>query len=105
MNTEKVDYYSIPTLLAAAEAGNVKMEPLFKFLGERITVSDQISGNAALEISRAALKHRDYETAQYFGVLAINFKKDEDLNHRYIENLRMVNWFKNNAVETKLILK
>lgn len=102
MNNGGINYFSIPALLLSAERINLEMKELFNVLKKMIKVTDPISGYAALEISRLALKKLDYETAQYFAVLALNFKQDENLSHRYIENLRMVNWFKNNAEELKL---
>ncbi len=102
MNNGGINYFSIPALLLSAERINLEMKELFNVLKKMIKVTDPISGYAALEISRLALKKSDYETAQYFAVLALNFKQDENLSHRYIENLRMVNWFKNNAEELKL---
>jgi hypothetical protein len=102
MNTGGIKYFSIPALLLNAERINLEMKELFNVLKKKIKVTDPISGYAALEISRLALQKSDYETAQYFAVLAMNFKQDDNLSHLYIENLRMVNWFKNNAEELKL---
>ena len=104
INSLELNYYTVPSLLLAAENGNVNLEELLNFLKARMKVTDSTSGNAALQASRTALRHAYYETAQYFAVEALKFKKDENLNHRYVENLKMVNWFKNNAAEMKLTL-
>lgn len=101
MNNKEINYFSIPALMLSAERMNLEIKGLFEGLKKKFKVSDQVSSYAAMEISKLALLKSDYDTAQYFAVLAMNFKQNEDLSHRYIENLRMVNWFKNNAEDLK----
>lgn len=97
LNREEIKYFSIPTLIQYSERINQYTKELLNELKQKIRVTDKISSYAAMKISRLALKNSDYETAQYFAVLALNFKQDDNSTHRYIENLRVVNWFKNNA--------
>lgn len=97
LNKEEIKYFSIPTLIQYSERVNQNTKELLSELKQKIRVTDKISSYAAMKISRLALKNSAYETAQYFAVLALNFKQDDNSTHRYIENLRMVNWFKNNA--------
>lgn len=101
MNSREIKYFSIPALLLSAERINSEIKELFNVLKKKITVTDPTSSFAALEIAKLALKKSDYNTAQYFAVLAMNYKQDDSLSHQYIENLRMVNWFKNSAEDLK----
>ena len=105
MNEKDINYFSIPSLLQHARRNNFASIDFVKALKRKFIVTDLISSYAALETSKYALKKANYETAQYFAILAMNYKQDENLNHPYIENLRAVNWFKNNAEELKLTFK
>ncbi|MCX6167919.1 MAG: hypothetical protein NTX65_01145 [Ignavibacteriales bacterium] len=96
-NEKGIKYYSIPSLLRLAERSNQDIIKLISDLRNKLQVTDYVSSYAALKISMSALKNLDYGQAQYFAVHSFDFKKDENSNHQFVENLRMVNWFKNNA--------
>ena len=99
LNEKGIKYFSIPSLLRFAERTNQDVMKLISDIRNKIQITDYVSSYAAMKISKIALKNSDYNTAQYFAVLTFDFKKDENSNHQFIENLRMINWFKNNADE------
>ena len=100
MNSEKIKYFSIPLILKLAEI--IKKNPdelINKMLNEKD--SDYYEASyAKLTVSKYLLSQFDYDKAQYFAVRSINNNRDENYNYEFIENLRMVNWFKNFAEET-----
>lgn len=97
LNEKEIKYFSIPSLLRIAEHTNKDITELLSVIRNKIQVTDYVSSYAAMKISMIALKNLDYNTAQYFAVHSFDFKKDENSNHEFVENLRMVNWFTNNA--------
>ncbi len=101
MNKNEIKYFSIPLLLRLAKVNKQSIDELINRLKEKFTATDFISCYAAINISRAALYNFDYETAQYFAVQALYLEQSEDNSHSSVENLRLVNWFKNSAPETK----
>ncbi len=101
MNEEELNYFTVPALFALGDKINVRLNEMVDALKGRIKVIDPISRYAALEISKLALKRSDYETAHFFALLTMNYRQDANLDHQYIENLRMINWFINNAEELK----
>ncbi len=103
LNSKGIKYFSIPTLINLSNNGNSGLDNLITELKSNIKVQDFSSSYAALEISKYALRNLDYETAQYFAVRSLDFRKDYNSDHMFIENLRMVNWFKNNHDEIKII--
>ena len=102
LNVKEIKYFSIPSLINFSTVSNSDLDNLINGLKSNIKVSDFFSGYAALEISKYALRNLDYETAQYFAVKSLDFKKDEYSNHMLVDNLRMVNWFKNNHEDIKI---
>ncbi|MFA5805729.1 MAG: hypothetical protein WC879_13915, partial [Melioribacteraceae bacterium] len=102
LNSKGIKYFSIPTLINLSDNDNYGLDNLITELKSNIQVQDFSSSYAALEISKYALRNLDYETAQYFAVRSLDFRKDDNRDHMFIENLRMVNWFKNNHSEIKI---
>jgi len=96
LNLKGVKYFSIKSLINLSTGENSVLNDFFTQLKGSIKVRDFSSSYAALEISKYALRNLDYETAQYFAVRSLDYKKDDNSNYSFIENLRMVNWFKNN---------
>lgn len=97
LNEMGIKYFSIPSLLRLAERTNQNIMGLISEIQKKIQITDYVSSYAAMKISMVALKNLDYNTAQHFAVHSFDFKKDENSNHEFVENLRMINWFKNNA--------
>lgn len=104
LNEKGIKYFSIPLLLRFAERTNQDVMKLISNIRNKIKITDYVSSYAAMKISKIALKNSDYDTAQYFAVRAFDFKKDDSSKHQFIENLRMINWFKNNADEVNKFL-
>ena len=102
LNSKGIRYFSIPTLINLSADDNSGLDNLITELKSNIKVQDFFSSYAALEISKYALRNLDFETAQYFAVRSLDFKKADNSNHMFIENLRMVNWFKNNHDQIKI---
>ncbi|MEK6552380.1 MAG: hypothetical protein AABZ54_02900, partial [Bacteroidota bacterium] len=102
LNSKGIKYFSIPTLINLSDNDNYGLDNLITKLKSNIQVQDFSSSYAALEISKYALRNLDYETAQNFAVRSLDFRKDDNRDHMFIENLRMVNWFKNNHDEIKI---
>ncbi len=102
LNTKGTKYFSIPSLINLSDNDNSGLDNLITELKRSIVVQNFSSSYAALEISKYALKNLDFETAQYFAVRSLDFRKGDNRDHMFIENLRMVNWFKNNHSEIKI---
>ncbi|MCX6173813.1 MAG: hypothetical protein NTZ27_03555 [Ignavibacteriales bacterium] len=102
LNSKGIKYFLIPTLINYSTNDNNSLEDLVTEFKRSIKVQDYSSSYAALEISKYALRNLDYETAQYFAVRSLDFRKDDNSDHMFIENLKMVNWFKNNHEEIKI---
>jgi len=101
MNKNNPDCYSIPDLIRYAENNKIDISSLIAEFKENLNVKDYASAYAALEISKYSLLNYHYDTAQLFAARSLEFQCDENVKHRFIENLRMVNWFRNSAEETK----
>lgn len=101
LNEKGIKYFSIPSLLRFGERTNQDLMKLISDIRNRIQITDYASSYAAMKISKIALKNSDYNTAQYFAVRTFDFKTDENSQHQFVENLRMINWFKNNVDEIK----
>ncbi|TSA28315.1 MAG: hypothetical protein D4R68_04125, partial [Ignavibacteriales bacterium] len=102
LNSKGIEYFSIPSLINLSVNDNSGLDNLITELKRNIKVHDYSSSYAALEISKYALRNLDYETAQYFAIRSFDYQKDDNNDHMYIENLIMVNWFKNNHDEIKI---
>lgn len=102
LNSKGIKYFSIPLLVNLSANNSSDLDNFIIELKRNIKIQDYSSSYAALEISRYSLKKLDYETAQYFAVRALDYKKNDNSDHMFIENLRMVNWFKNNHDEIKI---
>lgn len=101
MNENGINYFSVGKILRLAKESsnlNVNFSKLFR---EKIKVNDNISRYSALQLSMFFLRKFDYDEAQFFAIKTMDYKENENTDYGYIENLRMVNWFKNNANETK----
>ncbi len=96
LNSKGIKYFSIPSLISLSADEDSILNNLIAQLKGSIKVQDFSSSYAALEVSKYALRILDYETAQYFAVRSLDYKKDDNSNYSFIENLRMINWFKNN---------
>jgi hypothetical protein len=105
MNKNKPAYFAIPDLIRYAEIRKLDISPLIADFKKNIKVTDYSSANAVLEISKYSLLNYDYDMSQFFAVRAFEFQGDENVKHRFVENLRMVNWFRNSAEETKKTLR
>jgi hypothetical protein len=97
LNENEIKYFSIPSLVRSALLTHQNVLELISKLKNKIQVTDYVSSYTAMKISINALKFFEYNEAQYYAVKSLNFKKDIDANHEFIENLRLINWFKNNA--------
>jgi len=102
LNLKGIKHFSIPFLINLSADENSVLDNLIFQLKNSIKVQDFSSSYAALEVSKYALRNLDYETAQYFAVKSLDYKKDDNSNFQLIENLRMVNWFKNNHERIKV---
>lgn len=102
LNSKGIKYFSIPALIKLSVKDNSGLDSLITDLKSKIIVNDISSSYAAMEISKYALKNLDFETAQYFAVKSLDFRTDDNRDFMVIENLRMVNWFKNNYDEIKI---
>jgi len=102
LNSKGIKYFSIPSLLSLSSDGGSVLDSLISQLRKSIRVQDFSSSYAALEISKYALRNLDYETAQFFAVRSLDYQKDDNSNFQFVENLRMVNWFKNNHERIKV---
>ncbi|NJD21843.1 MAG: hypothetical protein FIA82_04120 [Melioribacter sp.] len=102
LNSKGIKYFSIPSLLSLSSDEGSVLDSLITQLRKSIRVQDFSSSYAALEISKYALRNLDYETAQFFAVRSLDYQKDDNSNFQFVENLRMVNWFKNNHERIKV---
>jgi len=101
INKNGIKYFSIPLLLQLSEKTEYNSKELLDWLKNKISVTDPVSAHAALKISQFALHHSELKLAQYFATLALSVNNDINDYHRYVENLRMVNWFVNNEKDIK----
>jgi hypothetical protein len=101
MNKINTAYYFIPDLIRYAENNKIDISSLIAELKGNLKVTDYSSAYAALEISIYSLSNFEYDTARFFAVRSLEFIGDENIKHRFAANLRMVNWFRNTAEETK----
>lgn len=102
LNSKGIKYFSIPSLINLSAISNSDLDNLIAELKKNIKIQDFSSSYAAFEISKYALRNLDYEKAQYFAIRSLDFKKDDNSNYMFKENLRMVNWFKNNHDKIKI---
>ena len=102
LNSKEVKYFSLPAMINLSSEGRPDIKDLITQLRTIIKIQDLSSSYAALKISKYALRNLDYETAQYFAIRSLDYKKDDNSNYTFIGNLRMVNWFKNNYEEIKI---
>ena len=101
MNINNMAYYSIPDLIRYAGNNKIDISLLMAEFKGNLKVTDYSSAYSALEVSKYSLLNYDYDAAQFFAVRTLEFQGDENVKHRFVENLRMVNWFRNSAGETK----
>ncbi|OGV06431.1 MAG: hypothetical protein A2499_00620 [Stygiobacter sp. RIFOXYC12_FULL_38_8] len=98
-------YYSskaifvIPYLLGLDSA---KVDLVITDLKKNFTTMDDETRKIALDVSQFLLLKKDYSGAKHFAVMAIDNSAADWEKFRAVENLRLVNWFVNFAVETKL---
>jgi len=101
MNINNTAYYAIPDLIRYAGNNKIDISSLMAEFKRNLKVTDYSSAYSALEVSKYSLFNYDYDTAQFFAVRTLEFQGDENVKHRFVENLRMVNWFRNSAEEAK----
>lgn len=103
LNKEGIKYFSLPNLLYLAVERKIDQVNWLENIYKEFSVSTFESSYAAISISRYLLKQNNYGLAKMYAVKALDYKGSEDERYSAAENLRMVNWFCNNAGETKLI--
>jgi len=101
MNINNIAYYSIPDLIRFAENNKIDLSSFIAEFKRNLKVTNYSSAYSSLEVSKYSLLKFDYNTAQLFATRSLEFKSDENIKHRFVENLRLVNWFRNTAEETK----
>ncbi|KAF0152866.1 MAG: hypothetical protein FD143_794 [Ignavibacteria bacterium] len=92
----------LPYLLDTEEENLPQIIGAINKLKKELSISDYASRKAAVDISQFLLMKKDYASAKFFAVKAVENFTDDFKKHRLVENLRMVNWFVNFANETKL---
>jgi tetratricopeptide (TPR) repeat protein len=101
LNEKEVKYFSVPIIIDLAGIEQLDLSRYFEKIKGKIILGDYSTSNSLMEISRYFLKKFDYDNAQFFAVKAVNQNLSSDENHCFVENLRMVNWFKNFGEETR----
>jgi len=104
LNRKEILYFSIPGLLQLAAQLQIDPDSILDFLRGRMRAEDQISCYALLKVSQYALKKGDYVSARDFAILTFSYKINKDDQHSYIENLRKINWFINNAEDIEITI-
>lgn len=102
LNEKEIRYFCIPRIIALAERTRSNISVFLGNVRERLIVEDYQSSCAALEMSKYFLRRMDLENAQFFAIKAVHVNLDPDRKHVFLENLRMVNWFKNFSNEVKV---
>lgn len=92
----------IPYLLGEEKDYSDRITKLISELKKQFSLTDFTSRKIAADISQFLLKNKEYESAKYFAVKAVEKYQDEHKEFALVENLRMANWFFNFAKETKL---
>ena len=102
LNEKEIQYFSIPRSIQLAENTYRDISVFLIGLKKNFSAQNYESCYAAYQISRYFLKKMDLENAQIFALKAVRANLDIDEKHIFIENLRMVNWFKNFSNEVKV---
>ena len=102
LNEKEIQYFSIPRSIQLAENTHRGISTFLIGLKKNFSAQNYESCYAAYQISRYFLKRMDLENAQIFAVKAVSANLNIDEKHIFVENLRMVNWFKNFSNEVKV---
>lgn len=102
LNEKEIRYFSISRIIRLAENTHEDISPFLIGLKQKSKVDNYESGYAVLRISRYFLRQMDLDNAQFFAIKTAHTKLEEDIRHIFVENLRMVNWFKNFSNELKV---
>jgi D-alanine-D-alanine ligase-like ATP-grasp enzyme len=89
-------------LIKLCEREDVNIQDFIESIKIKFKVSDYSSSYAAMVTSKYLLKKMECNLAQFFAVLALKYKQDDDSSFMFWENLKMVNWFKNNSSDIKV---
>lgn len=102
LNIEELNYSAISVLIKLCEREDVNIKDFIESIKIKFKVSDYSSSYAAMVTSKYLLKKMECNLAQFFAVLALKYKQDDDSSFMFWENLKMVNWFKNNSSDIKV---
>ncbi|MCL4549920.1 MAG: hypothetical protein M1495_15270 [Bacteroidetes bacterium] len=102
LNEKEIRYFSIPRSIQLAENTHRDISNFLIGLKKKFNAKNYESRYAAFQISRYFLKRMDLENAQIFAVKAVSANLSIDEKQIFVENLRMVNWFKNFSNEVKV---
>ncbi len=104
LNEKEIKYYTIPYMVSLRSKDGNKLEKFFISIENKVLPNDFETYYSMMAISKYFLINGDYNNAQIFAVKSLQANLDNDNKHRFVENLRMVNWFKNFAAETKIVI-
>ena len=102
LNEKEIQYFSIPRSIQLAENTHRDISTFLIGLKKNFSAQNYESCYAAYQISRYFLRRLDLVNAQIFALKAVRANLDIDEKHILVENLRMVNWFKNFSNEVKV---
>lgn len=102
LNEHEIRYFSIPGIVWLAENTREDITDFLARFKNRFSIKDYETSYAAMMISKYFLRKMDLENAQFFAIKAVQVNLNDDAKHVFIENLRMVNWFKNFSGEIKV---
>ena len=102
LNKDSIKYFTVPNYLYLASERKVNLVYWLESIYKKFDAKTPDSFYAAISISKYLLKLNNYELAKYYAIKALDYKGNEDDRYSATENLRMMNWFYNNADETKL---
>jgi len=76
-------------LIRYAENNKIDISHLIAEFKENLKVTDYSSAYSVLEISKYSLLKYDYDAAQLFAARSLEFKGDENIKHRFVENFKI----------------
>ncbi len=85
----------IPLLMQYSENSDSISAKIKTVFFNNFKVTDQQSSYCALLLSRYFINNMDFNTAKYFGVISLEYKKNNFLRDVLVENLKMINWLIN----------
>jgi hypothetical protein len=97
LNKNNNEYCSIPILINLSKQTNIKIDEFLTRLQKNIKITDYLSSYVSLQLSKYYLEKLEYEKAKFFAVRSLDFNMDDNEKYKFVENLRMVNWFTNFA--------